>query len=41
MAINFLLKKGSNPTPYLPILYFKKENNPPPHVTMRIHHPLF
>jgi hypothetical protein len=30
MVINFLLKKGINPTPYSPILYFGKENTPPP-----------
>jgi len=29
MVISFLLKKGTNPTPYSPILYFEKENNPP------------
>jgi hypothetical protein len=29
MVINFLLKKRTNPTPYSPILYFGKENNPP------------
>jgi hypothetical protein len=30
MVTNFLLKKITNPTPYSPILYFGKENNPPP-----------
>jgi hypothetical protein len=40
MVISFLLKKGTNPTPYSPISYFGKENNPP-HATMRIHHSLF
>jgi hypothetical protein len=29
MVIIILLKKGTNPTPYSPILYFGKENNPP------------
>jgi hypothetical protein len=29
MVINVLLKKGTNPTPYFPISYFGKENNPP------------
>jgi hypothetical protein len=29
MVTNFLLKKRTNPTPYSPIAYFKKENNPP------------
>jgi hypothetical protein len=29
MVINFLLKKRTNLTPYSPILYFEKENNPP------------
>jgi len=28
MVIGFLLKKRTNPTPYSPILYFGKENNP-------------
>jgi hypothetical protein len=28
MITNFLLKKRNNPTPYSPILYFKKEKNP-------------
>jgi len=28
MDTNFLLKKKTNPTPYSPILYFRKENNP-------------
>jgi len=28
MVTNFLLKKKTNPTPYSPILYFGKENNP-------------
>jgi hypothetical protein len=38
MVINFLLKKGTNPTPYSPISYFEKENNlVTPHTTMRIH----
>jgi hypothetical protein len=30
MVISFLLKKRTNPTPYSPILYFGKENTPPP-----------
>ncbi len=29
MVISFLLKKGTNTTPYSPISYFEKENNPP------------
>jgi hypothetical protein len=29
MVISVLLKKGTNPTPYSPILYFEKEKNPP------------
>jgi hypothetical protein len=29
MVISFLLKKGTNPTPYSPISYFGKGNNPP------------
>jgi hypothetical protein len=29
MVTNFLLKKKTNPTPYSPISYFGKENNPP------------
>jgi hypothetical protein len=29
MVINFLLKKGIDPTPYALISYFKKKNNPP------------
>jgi hypothetical protein len=28
MITNFLLKKITNPTPYSPISYFEKENNP-------------
>jgi hypothetical protein len=28
MVTLFLLKKRANPTPYSPILHFKKENNP-------------
>jgi len=28
MITNFLLKKRTNPTPYSPISYFGKENNP-------------
>jgi hypothetical protein len=28
MVISFLLKKGTNPTPHSPILYFGKENPP-------------
>jgi hypothetical protein len=30
MVIKFLLKKKTNLTPYSPISYFGKENNPPP-----------
>jgi hypothetical protein len=29
MVISFLSKKITNPTPYSPISYFEKENNPP------------
>jgi hypothetical protein len=29
MVTNFLLMKRTNSTPYSPILYFIKENNPP------------
>jgi len=29
MVISFLLKKGINPTPYSPILYFRKKKQPP------------
>jgi hypothetical protein len=29
MVTGFLLKKRTNPTPYSPVLYFGKENNPP------------
>jgi len=28
MITGFLLKKRTNPTPFSPISYFKKENNP-------------
>jgi hypothetical protein len=28
MVTHFLLKKRTNPTPYSPISYFEKENNP-------------
>jgi hypothetical protein len=30
MVTNFLLKKKTNPTPYSPISYFKKEKKSPP-----------
>ncbi len=29
MVYQLLLKKKTNPTPYSPMLYFKKENNSP------------
>jgi hypothetical protein len=43
MVTSFLLRKKTNPTPYSPISYFKKENTPPAlfYTTMRIHHPYF
>jgi hypothetical protein len=31
MVTSFLLKKRTNPTPYSPISYFEKENNPSTH----------
>jgi hypothetical protein len=40
MVINFLLKKGTNLTPYSLILYFEKQNKSS-HATMRIRQPLF
>ncbi len=39
MVTSFLLRKKTNLTPYPPISYFRKENTPPFHTTMRIHHP--